>query len=109
MLNVLSILANAAILVILNVPFYTDRMPMPDGETRVWHRSPFDRLQMADNGFLLYLQLALAAVSVISAVLALCGVGGETMKKVRTASLIASAVLFAAILIVTANTHVKYA
>ena len=109
LLSVVSLIVNAAFIVLLHVPFYTDRAPMPDGSVRKWSRSPVGRLQLADNVFLLYLQIAAAAVCAVTSVLVLCGAGGDAVRKARNVSLIVSAVLFLVILIVTGNSHAKYA
>lgn len=100
---------NAAFLAVMNLDLYTDRAVMPNGEIRVWHRSPISRLYIADRQILLVLQLICAALSVITAVLLLFGVRSSTVRKVQIISTAASAVLFVVILIVTANINVKYA
>ncbi len=109
LLSAVSLIVNAVFIVLLHVPFYTDRAPMPDGSVREWSRSPVDRLQLVDNVFLLYLQIAAAAVCAVTSVLALCGAGGDPVRQARSVSLIVSAVLCLVILIVTGNTHAKYA
>ena len=49
LISIVSIIANALFLVMLNVKFYTDRAFMPDGERMVWHLSPLDKLDAVDN------------------------------------------------------------
>ena len=109
LMSVICIILNAAYLVVLNLNIYTDRAAMPDGGFREWRRSPAARLGIADRSFLMYLQIALAAVAVISSVLALLGVRSGTVKTVRLISMIASTVTFIIIMIVTANTNARYA
>ena len=108
LMNVLSIIANAAFLIILNMEFYTDRAVMPSGEVREWHRSPIDRLNIADQSLFLYLQIILAAVSIIADVLLVFGIHSDIVKKIQLITTIGSAVLFIIIMIVTSNTYVKY-
>ena len=107
--SVLSIIANAAFMAVLNVNLYTDRARMATGEVREWHRSPVSRLYIMDRPALLYLQILFAAVSVITDILVLCGVKSSTVKTVQVVSTAASAVMFVVIMIVTANSHAKYA
>ena len=66
LMTILSIIANIAYFVVLNLNIYTDRAMMPTGEVREWHRSPVTRLSIADQSFLIYLQIVLAAVSIIT-------------------------------------------
>ena len=109
LLSILSILLNIAYVVVLNISFYTNRAPMPTGQFREWQRSPVDRLSIADQSWLFYLQIVLAAVSVITSVLRLFGVRGRTLNTVQLISTIASTIVFIIIMIVTSNSHAKYA
>ncbi|MBR2578462.1 MAG: hypothetical protein IKE38_05965 [Erysipelotrichaceae bacterium] len=109
LLRIISIIANVIYFVILNISFYTDRAMMPDGNMRTWHRSPISRLYIADDVWLLYLQLFFASVSIVTAILMMLGVKGGIVRNVWLISTIASAVMFIIILIVTANSHAKYA
>ena len=108
LLTILSMIVNVAYLVILNIAFYTDRAVMPTGGVREWHRSPVARLQSADQSFLFYLQIVLAAVSIISGILLLLGVRKSIMRIIQTVSTIGATVLFVIIMIVTADAHVRY-
>lgn len=108
-LSILSIVINVVFAVVLNLKIYTDRTLMPNGEVRVWHMSPIDRLDLSDQSILLYLQLFLIAVSIISAVLILFGIQNNILKKVCLIGSIASALLFVIILVVTSNSHAHYA
>ena len=105
---ILSMIANAAYLVILNIAFYTDRVKMPTGEIREWHRSPVTRLNLSGQSFLFYLQIVLAAVSILTSVLLLFGVRSSIIKTIQLVSMIGSTVIFVIIMIVTANSHVHY-
>jgi hypothetical protein len=109
LISLFSILANIVYMIVLNIPFYTDRAMMPDGHYRVWHRSPVSRLYVADQLWLYYIQIALVAISVIASALVLFGVKSRTVRIVQIASIIASTAVFAVILIVTNNIHVHYA
>ncbi len=109
LLAILSIVVNIAYFVVLNIELYTDRAIMPTGEVREWHRSPVTRLNISDQSFLLYLQIALAAVSVITSVLLLFGVRSSIIKTIQLISTIGSTVMFIIIMIVTANSHAHYA
>ena len=108
MMAILSMIANAAYLVILNIAFYTDRVKMPTGEIREWHRSPVTRLNLSGQSFLFYLQIVLAAVSILTSVLLMLGVRSSIIKTIQLVSMIGSTVIFVIIMIVTANSHVHY-
>lgn len=109
LLSIVSLVVNIAFFAVMNLELYTDRARMPNGGVREWHRSPIARLHISDRSALLYLQLAFAAVSVITAVLVLFGVKNSVVKTIRLVSTIASAIMFAVIMIVTGNAHVNYA
>ena len=108
LMAILSIIANVAYLVILNIAFYTDRVKMPTGEIREWHRSPVTRLNLSGQSFLFYLQIVLAAVSILTSVLLMFGVRSSIIKTIQLVSMIGSTVIFVIIMIVTANSHVHY-
>ena len=107
--GIASIIANIAYFVVLNTALYTDRAMMPDGGTREWHRSPIDRLNISGMPVLLYLQIFFSAVSVVTGALSIFGVRTAVIRKVQLLSAIASTVLFIIIMIVTANSHARYA
>lgn len=109
LLSILSIIANAAFIIILNLSIYTDRAMMADGQMREWHRSAISRLYVADQPWLLHLQLAFMAVSMITAILMIFGVRGDAIRLVWIISSIASLIMFIVIMIVTSNIHVHYA
>ena len=109
LLSIVSIIVNIAFFVVLNLDLYTDRAMMPNGQVREWSRSPITRLRISGQSALLYLQIALAAVSVVSAVLVLFGVSSRIVKIVRLVSTVASAVMFIILMIVTGNANVRYA
>ena len=109
LMTILSIIANIAYFIVLNINIYTDRAMMPTGEVREWQRSPIARLSIADQSFLLYLQVFLAAVSVITSVLFLFGVRSRMIRTIQLVSIIGSTIVFIIIMIVTANSHAKYA
>jgi len=108
LVNILSIILNIAYYVVLNTSIYTDKAMMSNGEVREWHRSPVDRLNMADNTFLYYLEIALAIVSIITSILLLFGVSNNIVKKIQLITTIGSTVVFIIIMFVTANVNVKY-
>ena len=109
LLSIASIIANIIYCAVLNIEIYTDRAMLPDGIMREWKRSPVERLYISDMPWLWYLQLALAAVSVVTSILMLLGVKGDLVRKIRLISFIASTVMFVIIMIVTSNVHAKYA
>ena len=109
LMTILSIIANIAYFVVLNLKIYTDRAMMPTGEVREWRRSPITRLNIAGQSFLIYLQIVLAAVSVITSVLFLFGIRTRTIRTIQLVSLIGSAIVFIIIMIVTSDSHAKYA
>ena len=108
LITILSIILNIAYFVVLNINIYTDRAMMPTGEIREWHRSPVTRLNIADQSFLIYLQIVFAAVSIITSVLFLFGVRNNIIKIIQLVSTIGSTIMFIIIMIVTSNLHAKY-
>ena len=108
LITILSIILNIAYFVVLNLNIYTDRAMMPTGEIREWHRSPITRLNIADQSFLIYLQIVFAAVSIITSVLFLFGVRNNIIKIIQLVSTIGSTIMFIIIMIVTSNLHAKY-
>ena len=108
LITILSIILNIAYFVVLNLNIYTDRAMMPTGEIREWHRSPIARLNIADQSFLIYLQIVFAAVSIITSVLFLFGVRNNIIKIIQLVSTIGSTIMFIIIMIVTSNLHAKY-
>ena len=108
LMTILSIIVNIAYCVVLNINIYTDRAMMPTGEIREWHRSPAARLNIADQSFLIYLQIVFAAVSIITSVLFLFGVRKSIVKIIYLVSTIGSTIVFIIIMIVTSNLHAKY-
>ena len=107
-LSIISVIANIAYIVILKTPIYTDRVRMPKGKTRVWHRSPVNRLYTADRPFLWKLQIVLVAVGIISSVLVFFGIRNSIVNIVRLLSLAASTAVFFVILSVTSKIHPRY-
>ena len=108
LITILSIILNIAYFVVLTLNIYTDRAMMPTGEIREWHRSPVTRLNIADQSFLIYLQIVFAAVSIITSVLFLFGVRNNIIKIIQLVSTIGSTIMFIIIMIVTSNLHAKY-
>ncbi len=108
LMTILSLIVNTVYCVVLNLNIYTDRAMMPTGEIREWHRNPITRLSIADQSFLIYLQIVLAAFSVITSVLFLFGVRNRMIRTIQLVSLIGSTIVFIIIMIVTSNLHAKY-
>jgi hypothetical protein len=108
LMSILFIIINIAYFVVLNIIIYTDRAMMQTGEIREWHRSPIARLNIADQSFLIYLQIVFAAVSIITSVLFLFGVRNNIIKIIQLVSTIGSTIVFIIIMIVTSNLHAKY-
>ena len=109
LMAILSIIINIAYFVVINMNIYVDRAMMPSGDVKEWHRSPIARLNIADQSFLIYLQIVLAAVSIITSVLLLFGVRNSIIRTVQLVSTIGSTIVFIIIMIVTSNSHVNYA
>lgn len=109
LISIISIVANILFFVVLNLNIYTDRTSFPDGSTREWQRSPLARLELSDQRYLFYLQIAVAAVSVITSILVICGVKSNAVKIIRNVSSVLSLIVFIFIMIVSNNTHAKYA
>ena len=97
LMAILSIIVNIAYFIVLNMNIYTDRAMMPTGEVREWHRSPIARLSIADQSFLIYLQIVLAAVSIMASVLFLFGVRSRTIRTIQWVSVIGSTIVFVTI------------
>jgi len=109
LMSIVSIIVNVVYLIVLNTAFYTDRATMPTGDVREWHRSPVARLNISGQSFLFYLQIVLAAVSMITGVLFLLGVRSSIIKTIQLVSTIGSTVMFMIIMIVTSDSHAHYA
>ena len=109
LMSIVSIIVNVVYLIVLNTAFYTDRATMPTGDVREWHRSPVARLNISGQSFLFYLQIVLAAVSMITSVLFLLGVRSSIIKAIQLVSTIGSTVMFMIIMIVTSDSHAHYA
>lgn len=109
LLSIISIIANIVFFVILNIRFYTDRAYLPDDIVREWQRSPIERLGLSDRNFLLYLQIAMAVVSVVTSILVIAGIKNNAVRIIQLVSSIASLIVFVIIMIVTSFTHAKYA
>ena len=109
LMTILSIIVNITYFVVLNMNIYTDRAMMPTGDVREWHRSPIARLSIADQSFLIYLQIVIAAVSIITSVLFLFGIRNKTIRTIQLVSVIGSTIVFIIIMIVTSNSFAKYA
>ena len=109
LMAILSIIVNIVYFVVLNLNIYTDRAMMPTGELREWRRSPITRLNIADQSFLIYLQIVFAAVSIITSILYLFGVRSSIVKTIQLVSLIGSTIVFIIIMIVSSDSHANYA
>ena len=109
LMTILSVIVSIVYFVVLNMNIYTDRAMMPTGEVREWHRSPITRLCIADQSFLIYLQILFAAVTVITSVLFLFGVRSRVIRTIQLVSVIGSTSVFIIIMIVTSDLHAKYA
>lgn len=109
LISILSVIVNIGFFAVLNMNIYTDRAMMPTGEIREWHRSPAARLMIADQPFLIYLQIFLSAVSIIASVLFLLGVRGRLIRIIQLVSLAGSAAVFIIIMIVSSDLHANYA
>lgn len=107
--GIVSMICNIVYFIVLNMTLYTDTAILPNGQMRVMRRSPVDRLYAADMPAWLYAQLVLAAISLITGVMLLLGIQRQIIKKVQMIATVASTAVFIAIMIITANSHVKYA
>ena len=107
--GILTVIINIIYVVILNLNLYTDRAMMPDGNARQWQRSPINRLYISDRPGLLYLQLFFVAASVITGIMMMLGNRSSTLRTIWLIAVIASAVMFVIIMIVTGNAHADYA
>ncbi len=108
LMSIIAFVANAVFYLLLNREIYVDRALMPDGGYREWHRSAVTRLRISGQTWILYLELAFMAVSIISSVLVILGVKAGAVKVIQLVSLMAVTVMFIIIMIVTANQNVRY-
>lgn len=108
LMTILSIIVNISYFIVLNLNIYTDRAMMPTGEVREWRRSPIARLNIADRSLLIYLQIILAAVGIITSLLLLFGVRSSIIRTIQLLSVIGSTIVFIIIMIVTADSHANY-
>ena len=106
---ILSIIVNIAYFIVLNLNIYTDRAMMPTGEVREWRRSPIARLNISGQTFLIYLQVVLAAVSIVTSVLFLFGVRSRMIRTIQLVSIIGSTIVFIIIMIASSDPHANYA
>ena len=106
--GIISIVANAVFMFVLNRQIYTDRAMMPEGGFREWKRSPITRLNLAGEQWLFYIQMILSVISVVTGLLIIIGIKHKIVKQIQIISLIAAAVMFVIIMIVTSNSHAKY-
>ncbi len=107
-LSIVSIIANIGFFVMFKLELFTDHATMVDGSEREYQRSIIDRLEVCDRRELLYLQIFLALVSVITSILILCGIKNNIVKIIQLVSSIASLIMFIIIMIVAAGTHPTY-
>ncbi len=108
LMSIIAFMANAVFWLLLNRDIYVDRVPMPDGGYREWERSAIARLRISGQNWILYLEVAFMALSIIASVLVLLGVKSSVIKAIQLISLMAATVMFIIIMIVTANKNVRY-
>ena len=108
LLSIISIILNIGYYIVMHLELYTDRVPMPDGGVRVWHRSPLSRLNLESREAFFYVQLFFAVISVITSLLVLFGVKNRIVRMVQLGSFAASTLMFIIIMILTSNSHVRY-
>ena len=106
--SVVTVFLNAVFMIVLHLKLFSDRFVLPGEAARTWRRSPVESLQTADMPALLILQYVFVIVSVVSAVLVLFGVKSRTVRIVRLASAVGSAVMFVLIRIVSASVRPRY-
>lgn len=109
LISIISIIANILFIVVLNLNLFTDRAPLPDGHFREYQRSAVARLSLSGDTYLFIIQIALAAVSIVTSILILVGVNNKIVKLIQIISSVASLVLFIIIMISTSGSHTKYA
>lgn len=112
LMGIISIIANAVCVFVMFTNIYTDRFYLPthDGEPqqRIIQRSPASRLGLMDKRWMISLMLIIASVAVISSLLTIFGVKSKTVKIVQIGALIASTLLFIAIMIISAHPTYTY-
>ncbi len=109
LLTVLSVVLTAIYYVVLNTQLYTDRVAMPSGETRTWRRSPASRLSLSDRTWLLYLHGAVSVFSILFGILRLLGIREDVFLIAQIICILVAAILFAAAMLLSRNSHAKYA
>ncbi len=107
LLSNISILLNAAYIFILNISLYTDKVILPSGR-KEYHVSPLRKLEMADLGWLFYLQLAVCAISVIASVIAMIKPSNRVFRNIQIIALLVSTVTFLIIMAMSRYIHAKY-
>lgn len=103
-----TIVANIVFCFVLRMEIYTDRAHMADGSVHVYHKSPLDRLEVADRYGLFYLQLMFMVISCITGILLICGVKNNIVRIVQLVSSAASIVMFITIMVISKGIHPKY-
>ena len=106
--GVTTIIANIVFFIVLRMEIYTDRAHMADGSIHVYHKSPLDRLEVADRRELYTLQLMFMVISCITGILLICGVKNNLVRIVQLVSSAASIVMFIAIMIISRGIHPRY-
>lgn len=109
LLSVCAIVVNVIFQVVVNLEIYTDTAHFPDGSVRTWQRSPLTRLAIEDKSYLYYLQLVFAIISVVTSIMVLLKVKHSLVKTVQLVSTGLAILLFVIIMILTSNSHTKYA
>ena len=109
LLTVLAVVLTVVYGIVLNTQFYTDRAAMPSGETRTWRRSPASRLSLSDRTWLLYLLGAVSVFSILFGILRLLGIREDVFLIAQIVSILVAGVLFAAAMLLSRNSHAKYA
>ena len=108
LVGIISIILNVVFCVVLHIDMYTESAYMPDGEIRHWIYSPVRKLDHAGEVDIVNLQYVLVAISIISSLLVIFGVKHKIVKIVQIVSIIASAVVFTVIMIMSSRIHLKY-
>jgi len=112
LMGIISIIANAVYVFVLFKNIYTDRfyLPTPGGQPqlRVIERSPASRMGLMDKRWMISLMLVVAVAAVISSLLTVFGVKNKVVKAVQIGTLIASTLLFIAIMIISSHPTYTY-
>ncbi len=106
--TVLPIIIDLASFLILNLRLFTDRYTLPDGEERIRQYNAIEKIENGDNTAVLYLQIFFLLISISSTILLALGFKNRIIRLIQLLSTAAVVLLAIIMMIIAANTHLKY-